>query len=333
MKTFRFGMVPLAAAFVAGLAGCGGGGGGGGPPPVVPTIDIAAPNRDSVAHAAAASILAMSPSGAIPLGASASAAAQAIRVLQQRLDASAANSRAQRKTALAVIGPTPVQCAFGGTVTETHDDRDGNFVPSVGDIFTSVYANCRETAGETLNGTMTMTLTQVSVAPVPSGTAQVLLTQMSMATVNHSMTANGSTRVDVTFPNASTLTARITADGPVTVALSIAHLGYSDTLVLQSGFFEEDSHDATLGRTISIVSGHLHSANAGGIVEVSTLAGAPITTLDSDFYPSSGVLQAKGRNSTLRVTALSAAAARLDLDADGNGSFEATETVSWDWLL
>ena len=100
-----------------------------------------------------------------------------------------------------------------------------------------------------------------------------------------------------------------------------------------NGFFEEDSHDATLAHTVSSVNGHLHSAKAGGIIGVSTLVGAPIVKLDSDLYPSAGVLQAKGRNSTLRVTAVSAAAARLDLDADGNGSFEATETVNWDWLL
>jgi hypothetical protein len=334
MRTYRFRVIALAAAFVAGLAGCGGGGGGGGgPPPVAPTIDIAAPNRDSVAHAAAASILAMSPSGAIPLAAGASASALAVRALRQRVEAFAVDARAQRKVPLAVLGPFVTPCVISGTVTETDDDRDNNNLPSVGDVVTLVYNNCQDTAGETLNGSMTMTLTQVSVMPVPSGSAQVTVAQMSMVAGNHSMTLNGSMRVDVTLPSASVETVRITADGPVTVGLSIAHLGYSDTLTLQSGFFEEDSHDATLARTVSTVSGHLQSANAGGIVEVGTLTGAPITKLDSDFYPSAGVLQARGRNSTLRVTALSAAAARLDLDADGNGTFEATQTVNWDWLL
>ena len=66
-----------------------------------------------------------------------------------------------------------------------------NNVPSVGDVFTLVYDNCQDTAGETLNGSMTMTLTQVSVTPVPFGSAQVAVAQMSMATASHAMTLNG----------------------------------------------------------------------------------------------------------------------------------------------
>ena len=60
---------------------------------------------------------------------------------------------------------------------------------------------------------------------------------------------------------------------------------------------------------------------------------AEITKNDADAYPSAGAVQVKGMNSTLRVTALSAEQVRLDLDADGNGAFERTETVTWDWLL
>jgi hypothetical protein len=334
MRTYRFTKTALAVALLAGLAGCGGDGSSG-PPPVVPTIDIGLTNSDSVAHAAAASILAMSPGGAIPLGASASASGLAVRAFRQRIDASTAAVRAQRKTPLAVLGPFVTPCLISGTVTETDDDRDNNNVPSVGDGVTLVYNDCQDTAGETLNGSMTMTLTQLSVTPVPSGSAQVTVTQLSAVTGSHSMTVNGSMRVDVTLPSVSTETVRITADGSVTVALAITHLGHSDTVILQNGFFEEDSHDTNLARTVSSVNGHLHSAKSGGIVGVSTLAGASIIKLDSDFYPSAGVLQARGKNSTLHVTALSAAAARLDLDldADGNGTFEATQTVNWDWLL
>jgi hypothetical protein len=332
MRGYRLRKMTLAAAFVAGLAACGGDGSSG-PPPVAPTIDIGLTNSDSVAHATAASILAMSPSGAIPLAASGSVSALAVRALRRRVDASAVDTRAQRKVPLAVLGPFVTLCAISGNVTETDDDRDNNNLPSVGDVVTLVYNSCQKTAGETLNGSMTMTLTQVSVTPVPTGSAHVTVTQLSAVTGNHSMTVNGSMRVDVTFPSVSTETIRITADGSVTVALAITHLGHSDTVTLQNGFFEEDTHDTNLVRTVSSVNGHLHSVKGGGIVGVSTLAGASIIKLDSDFYPSAGVLQARGRNSTLRVTALSAAAARLDLDADGNGTFEATQTVNWDWLL
>ena len=81
-------------------------------------------------------------------------------------------------------------------------------------------------------------------------------------------------------------------------------------------------------------------AAAASILVLSPTGAIPLTPsasvrskLDADACPSAGSIQVKGRNSTLLATALSAALVRLDLDADGNGSFEATETVSWDWLL
>jgi len=57
------------------------------------------------------------------------------------------------------------------------------------------------------------------------------------------------------------------------------------------------------------------------------MAGAPITKNDTDDYPYAGTVQVKGMNSTLQMTVLSTSNVRLDLDADGNGSFESTETV------
>jgi hypothetical protein len=218
-------------------------------------------------------------------------------------------------------------------VREWDDDRDENLEPSVGDVVTLVYEDCKDNVGGTTNGTMIMTLTAVSVSPVPLGTADVTLSQLSVVTANHSMTANGSMVYYLAFPTStSPMTVRMTASGPVTVAVS-THVGYSDTLTLQSGFVVEETYDLALPGTRSTFSGLLQSTAAGGVVEVASVKGAPLTTNDSDMYPSAGVVQIKGQASTLLLTALPAGSVRLDLDANNDGSFESTETVAWDWLL
>jgi nitrogen fixation protein FixH len=111
------------------------------------------------------------------------------------------------------------------------------------------------------------------------------------------------------------------------------HLPFTDTVTLHDGFVVEEQYDTSLDRSTSTTNGLLESAAANGVVRVTTVAGAPITKNDTDDYPYAGTVQVKGINSTLQMTVLSTSNVRLDLDADGNGSFESTETVAWDWLL
>ena len=75
-------------------------------------------------------------------------------------------------------------------------------------------------------------------------------------------------------------------------------------MTLQNGYTQLDRFDAAAlpppgssvpGRTETSVQGSLHSAQAGGIVEVATLPGAPFLTYDADAYPRAGVLQVKGQ--------------------------------------
>jgi hypothetical protein len=338
MRTRQWLLNALTAAILVGLGACGGGGGDDEPiVPAGPTIEITVANRDTVAHAAAAGVLALSPTGAtIPFAASASGYGSSMSVLLQPLNKWLSAARMQRESPQTVYGPYDSYtdlCPGGGRVREWDDDRDENLEPSVGDVVTLVYEDCKDNVGGTTNGTMTMTLTAVSVSPVPLGTADVTLSQMSVVTANHSMTANGSMVYYLAFPTStSPMTARMTASGPVTVAVS-THVGYSDALTLQSGFVVEETYDMALPGTRSTFSGLLQSTAAGGVVEVASVKGAPLTTNDTDMYPSAGVVQIKGKASTLLVTALPAGSVRLDLDADNNGSFESTETVAWDWLL
>lgn len=327
MRTRRWLLNTMTAAILATLGACGGGGGDDGPSG--PTIDVTATNRDVIAHATVAGMVALNPLAMAPIGVGSSASTGLTTAWPTQLNARLASASSQREAPQAVYGPTEVPCDISGYMTVTYDDRDPPDL-SVGDSITAVFHACVDVAGETMNGTETMRFTQGSES---SFSAQITMTDYSYSSAKHSVTFNGRAVLDFAQQSASVFTARATADGPLTVALSLAHLAYADTVTLLDGFVVDDTLDTLIGSTLSTGRGLIQSANAGGIVEVTTMTDAPIAKYAVDAYPRAGVVQVKGMNSTLQMTVLSTSNVRLDLDADDNGSFESTETVAWDWLL
>jgi hypothetical protein len=197
----------------------------------------------------------------------------------------------------------------------------------IGDVLTSVANGCQEVPGETTNGTMTIT-------PLSQTLGRIGMTQLSFDTAKHSMTLNGS----VLLEDVSADTVKTTAEGPVALAVSLKHLTppFNDDVTLLNGFVAQETFGTA--EIVSTFNGLLESREAGGVVRVTTAAGAPIRQLgtgqlDADDYPYTGTMRVEGKTSTLQMTVLSAEQVRLDLDADGNGSFEWTETRPWDWLL
>ncbi len=77
------------------------------------------------------------------------------------------------------------------------------------------------------------------------------------------------------------------------------------------------------------VSSTLASTRMNGSVQVQTTTPFVTANVDTDNYPSSGVMVITGANSTLTVTVLDATRAQLDLDADNNGTVDQTTTVLW----
>lgn len=326
----------------AALAGCGGGGGGIGP------IEIAASNRDAVAHAAAAAVYTMSPAAGLPIAGSAqdagmlwrrpTAKALSARILSAAQAPTAARSGTRR--ALAVIGPVVESCSFGGTVSVTYDDRDSNSAPSAGDVMTLVFSNCGEWPDETYNGTAVATYTLVSQFPLPSVSARVAMTQLSMTAAQHALRLDGTALVDFRDQGPSGQLTRITAEGAVVAAVTTHQ--FSDTVTMRHGFWVESIYDpfaapppggVVTGRNVSTLQGAIESTAAGGVLNVFTVAGAPIVDYDADPYPRSGAIRVTSGKGTLLLTALSPAQVRLELDADDNGTPESTTTVDWDWLI
>lgn len=318
MRTRRWLLNTVTAAILVTLGACGG---GGDDPGVAPTIDISTVNRDSVVHAAVAGVWGLTLGVTAPLATGSSGVARSMPAWLQMQSQWAADA-VQRERPMAVIGPVVEQCAFGGSRSVTWDDADNNVTLSVGDVLTAVANNCQLVAGETTNGTMVITALSATVG-------RVAMTQLSFDTTRHAISLNGSVRLE----DVSTDTMQTTTEGPVTVAVTLKHLvpAFNDTVTLREGFVARETFGN--GETVSTMDGMLDSAAAGGIVRLTTLTNTPIRQYDANDYPYTGALQIKGKNSTLQMTVLSTDQVRLDLDVDGNGSFEHTSAVTWDWLL
>lgn len=332
------------AALTASVAGCGGGGDG--QPP--PTLEITPTNSDRVGHFTAAGIFALltplrSPGMLSLAGDKAQPAAWSGRpfaLLQFHTQRMTAGDG--RKGPLAAFSTGDLPCNFGGTLSLTRDDLDNSGAgPTTGDVDTLVYKNCVGTVSETLNGTVTVTYTQIGDT---SASYRVALAQFSDVTTNHSLTVNGSYLLEESSAAASMVTdTTMTANGQVVVSVT-THLPFTDTVTLYDGFVLQERYDASVlpppgnpnparGQSSSTLTGRLESASAGGTVDVSSAASAPIIKHRAEAYPRSGTVQVKGKKGTLMLTALSADSVRLDLDANDDGSIESTTAATWDWLL
>ena len=351
----------IAALSTLALAACGGGGGGSGGGDAL--LAIGSANRDTVAHAAAAGVLALGATSAVPLTIDAAGAAATIAADRRTALAGAgaraqpswlrrvrstlspggsvggAGSAAARLRPLATLGPASEDCPLGGQVTVTLDDRDDDGDASAGDVARIVFDACRDDADSTVDGGVTATV--VSIAADGSAlTADLALENLAATTAAHSLALDGTVRLALTQPGFGPVTTiEVVARGAVTVAFS-THLGIEDTVTLRDGFSHTTVVDASVapvdgnadpGRSTLTVDGTLESAAARGAVVLTTPA--PLVSNGEDAWPRQGVLRIGGAASSLRATALSPSAVRLDLDTDDDGTPESSETVDWDWLL
>ena len=337
--------IAVLVALGAGLVACGGGGGDGGGVAPVGTVALTAVNRDTAAHATATSLLALSASTSIPFtasssgagretpqGAGASATRPHQRVLGTLTQAWLDGLGGAREGPMAVISSPPTACAIAGTVTLAIDDRDQNGAMSVGDVMTFAFDHCQDTASTVLNGNVSASVTRVGATTLPSFGVAMRMTQLSNEATNgrHGMPLDGTVNLDYTQHTTTTDQLVLSASGPATANIH-THLLLNDTMTLQSGYVEDPSYDATLGRTVSTMHGAIQSTALGGVVVVSTETS--IVSHDSELYPSGGSVRVAGSQGVMRLTALSASQVQVDLDVAGDGSFESSVTDDWDWLF
>lgn len=321
----------LLAAALAACGGGGGGGGGGGPPG---TIDISTSNREPVTRAAMVTAQGGVLGGSLGIAGSSSgplAARGVARALVAGL-----HGASPRETAAGLIGPTRVNCTVSGFATVTLDDRDNNQTASVGDVLSVSFSACSEFAGETINGSMSATYTQIVLSPLTVG-ATVSTSSLAVTDQGFGAQLDGSFAFTLQQVSASVATLNTVAVN--SLALRVTTPVYSDTVTMLDGYTITSTEDlaavppggGSAGRVSTTVSGNVSTATAGGSVQVRTFE--PIVQYTDDDYPRSGAIEALGRNGSLQAHVLSTTQVRIDIDANGDGTLDASVTVPWTQLL
>jgi hypothetical protein len=349
-NTLRFAALSMCA---AGLVACGGDGGDA-PPQSTDLLDLTAANSDTAAHASAAALFAFgSASSAIPADAGSGAAAQAasptlrqgrpgmsgswlpqrvLTTLVQLVRADRQSAAGRQARALGITASPPEDCAISGSMTTTVDDRDNNNELSLNDLVTIVFNSCKDSPEEVLNGSAAVAVTRIGAAVLPSFGASMSVMQLSQEATNgsHGLSISGKLKLDYEQTSSTSERTRLTADGAVMIEAH-THQPYSDTVTLQTGFEQLSNYDMSAGITHNDATGLLESEAAGsGLLMVSTPRS--IEVADTDQYPRSGVVKIAGQGSMV-LTAVSSASVQIDLDADGDDSYESRTTQTWDWLF
>lgn len=313
-----FGLAGLVGLLATGCGGGGGGDGGGGLPPG--SIDVTATNQDTLSRAGMVALQAG------VLGGTAAVASGGAPVARVAL--------AGRKRVTAVQAPEVEACTVSGTTTTVYDDRDDSLTATAGDVATITYNDCVEVAGEVMTGTIVATYTQVQLATLPATIgASVTTSTLRTQTATASISARGGFSMLLRVDSLTADSLRISV--PNAFALAISTPLYSDTVTLRAGYVLDTAYDATAlppggtiaGRSTSTARGTVESAAAAGTVQVNTLQ--PFVQYLVDPYPRSGQFEVVGKTGSLQAVVLSTSQVQVDLDADGNGVFEASKIVAW----
>lgn len=298
------------------LAACGGGGGDGGGPPG--SIDVSASNQDVLVRTGVVAIQGDVVGGALALATGPGQSAPLARGL--------------RKQIAAVGSPVVENCFVSGTTSSTLDDRDNSGGASVGDVLTTTYVDCVEFAGEVMNGSFAATYTQINPATLTIA-ANVTTGGLSTVSSTHSVTAQGDFSMQLRFLSPTSETLHIAVGQGLALAFSTPR--FNDTITWRAGYTIDTTYDSSIlppggtvaGLTTTTASGQVASASAGGYVTVRTLQ--PMLQYAVDANPRSGQFEAVGKTGSLQATVLSATQVQIDLDADGNGVFDASKVVLW----
>lgn len=327
-----------AAISLAWLAGCGGGGGDDAGTPTVPSagpVAISSANYEGVSQKTVAAADYVNDSGSLlSLGAQVAPSGGTL-VAFSRLTLARLPGVVQkaRPTAVGATSTEVLECSGGGSISVVINDANNNQQADSGDSFVATASNCVED-GATVNGVLRMAISATSgdlSGTVWSATVAITLQNLRAASAAGSATGNGDMTLTIASTGLETGSLEIRANS-LTMSGTVG--GVNDTITLSN--WRSVSATTLSGgslRTSTTVTGTLaSSALASGTVEVSTPQ--PLVTLGTSIYPSSGQLLAVGASgSKVRITAQSSTTVLLELDANGDGTYETSVTRAWTTLI
>ena len=318
----------VAASTLAMLTACGGGGGN--DSPAAKNVAITSANQTAVARAslnggAAVALAQGSLSGGGTSGPLATGA------LLRRAVVATTNQR--KGVASAGVHPAATStdteaCQVSGTMTTTFDDRDGNGQLSNGDVLTATFAQCRDSATSSIDGTVAITLTSTPTAANLDASASF----QNVAVVDTGVSSTLAGNVSIHEVDGSTLSDVQLTVGSGGLSITVASSAYNDSVAFESGMIIAASQMGGGSQTSATLNGSFTATSIGGRVTVSTQV--PLMTAFDAAYPGTGVIKIVGASgSAVLVTVLDTTQVQLQLDANGDGTYESATDVAWTTLL
>ncbi|MEJ6021597.1 hypothetical protein [Ramlibacter sp. PS4R-6] len=332
--TFALRSFALAGVFV--LAACGGGGGsagggsggvGSGPQSVAITESnakpVAANAVDSAQNTSATS------GAALPIGVQVDAAAGATQLQQlAAIVKHAATSAAGARLPVGISISETLACSQGGTMTISGNVASPNGI-GAGDTLSISASNCAESVGgqtEVVNGQLAVTIASGSITDaLPFHVVMnVTVTNLSVQAGGVTTVANGDVRLDWTANSltSETLSASGTAMSTRQTISGTTRTNtmrnYTQTLTVNGSTFT-----GTLSATIETDSTRLGNATVKYTITTPT----PLVWSASTRLATAGVVKVVGANNSQLVATIAAnGTVAIQVDANGDGTFETTVT-------
>lgn len=330
MKQFKFMRHGAAAAMVLVLAACGGGGSDSGAfiPPAGSPAALTADNDVVAARSMLASSTGLMSNLDWLTGIQATGVHHPLPLVVAQAKAALRRPLAGGEWLVGVTETFTESCTGGGSVSTTLDVANPEAL-TAGDTFTLTFSNCSE-GGASLNGVIRMVFSSISgdLDAYPyTFSATVTTTDLRVTGDGSTLTSNGSMTLTLSSSGDDNEEADVSISS-FHVRGSMAGEAYEQTLTNYALRWAIQGQ-----RMTQTVAGTLTDSALGGSLVVATPTSVKQNLAEA--YPYEGVLTGTGaNNSRVRVTVLSSTTGvRVELDADGNGSYETSEDLGWDEFL
>ncbi len=222
-----------------------------------------------------------------------------------------------------VISPETFQCVDGGTLTVSGEVDDPE-VDTAGDTIDVELEDCVESYG-VLNGQVSLLFNSISKNSsneVTGFNATLTMTDFSVVFAGETWTSNGD--ITTAIQDLSEVERNATLSG---TAFTVTRGSQASTL---RNFSIAEIRSLATFTTSTNLSGTVESAAIGGSATFETIE---IFQLGDEEFPFEGSALIRGANgSSTQITAINSAEVRLDIDADGDNSFEQSIATTWDAL-
>lgn len=303
------------------------------PAPTATSAPLTSANYVTVAQEALSSSAYLTTATAIVTGAQTSNPEVMIRFAQAQLSKLQQQLASASATAVGVVSTDTVSCDGGGSLTISENDVNGNQSADPGDSGSITATNCAF-EGSLLNGELIVTFISVTgdMDSFPFTTsASIKFNNFGAQVGSARSVGNGTLVISINAPNANNLS----------VALSTSSFGFSTAYgdvtynkTLTNYFSSVSTSPTGSGMASTTSTSGMLSSSAFDSKSIDIATPTPFVRVGAQAYPSSGQLLITGASgSKVRLNATSATQILIELDADGNGSYETSISKLWSEML